>query len=116
MKQVGVISDTHGLMRPEALKALRGSDLILHAGDIGSAEVLQALEAIAPVTAIRGNNDTDAWAKHIPDTIEVRIEHASIHMLHSVKDLAPDAAADATVVICGHSHRPYSNDAIKCFT
>src|SRR5687768_7380123 len=106
MKRVGVISDTHGLMRPEALRALRGSDLILHAGDIGSADVLQQLEVIAPVTAIRGNNDTDVWARRLAETIDMRIELANIHMLHSVKELAPDAAARANVVISGHSHHP----------
>jgi uncharacterized protein len=106
MKKVGVISDTHGLMRPEALKALRGCDLILHAGDIGSSSVLDALETLAPVTAIRGNNDTDAWAKHIPETIELRVERTNIHMLHSVKDLDVDAAGDANVIVSGHSHRP----------
>jgi putative phosphoesterase len=93
-------------MRPEALKALRGSDLILHAGDIGSADVLQQLEVIAPVTAIRGNNDTDAWARRLAEAIDIRIELANIHMLHSVKELAPDAAARANAVISGHSHRP----------
>jgi putative phosphoesterase len=106
VKKVGVISDTHGLMRPEALKALRGCDQILHAGDIGSRTVLEALEAIAPVTAIRGNNDTDAWAKGIPETIELRIERTSIHMLHSVKDLDAEAATGANVIVSGHSHRP----------
>jgi uncharacterized protein len=106
MKKIGVISDTHGLMRPEALKALRGCDLILHAGDIGSPSVLDALETLAPVTAIRGNNDTDAWATHIPETIELRVERTSIHMLHSVKDLDVDAASDANVIVSGHSHRP----------
>jgi putative phosphoesterase len=105
VKKVGVISDTHGLMRPEALKALRGCDRILHAGDIGSPAVLEALEAIAPVTAIRGNNDTDAWAKRIPETIGLRIERTSIHMIHSVKDLDPDAVT-ASVIVSGHSHRP----------
>ena len=106
MTKIGVISDTHGLIRPGALTALRGSDLIFHAGDIGSAAVLQALQEIAPVTAIRGNNDTDAWARRIPEVVDVRIEAVNIHMLHSVKDLDADAAVAATVVIAGHSHRP----------
>ena len=106
MTKVGVISDTHGLIRPEALQALRGSDLILHAGDIGSADVLEALREIAPVTAIRGNNDTDAWARRIPEVVDVRIEDTNVHMLHSVKDLDPVAAAAAHVIIAGHSHRP----------
>jgi uncharacterized protein len=106
MKKIGVISDTHGLTRPEALKALRGSDLILHAGDIGASSVLTALETIAPVTAIRGNNDTDAWAKRIPTTIDIRVERIDIHMLHSLADLDPNAATSASVIISGHSHRP----------
>lgn len=106
MMNVGVISDTHGLIRPEALTALRGSDLILHAGDIGSADVLEALREIAPVTAIRGNNDTDAWAKRIPEVVDLRIEDTNIHMLHSVKEVDADAATKANVIISGHSHRP----------
>jgi uncharacterized protein len=106
MKKIGVISDTHGLVRPEALKALRGSDLILHAGDIGAAEVIEALERIAPVTAIRGNNDTGGWAKRFPETIDVRIEGAAIHVVHSIKDLAPQIAQNADVVVSGHSHKP----------
>jgi uncharacterized protein len=105
MTKVGVISDTHGLIRPEALQALRGCDLILHAGDIGSAAVLDALREIAPVTAIRGNNDTDAWARRIPAVVDVRIEDANVHMLHSVKDLEGDATT-AHVVVSGHSHQP----------
>ena len=106
MKKVGVISDTHGLMRPEALRALRGSDLILHAGDIGAPSVLTALENIAPVKAIRGNNDTDAWARRLPKTLDLRIEHTDIHMVHSVHDLGPDTPGTANVVVSGHSHRP----------
>src|SRR5262249_9021819 len=71
---VGVISDTHGLVRPEALAALSGSDLIVHAGDIGSSAVVEALAAIAPVTAIRGNNDRDAWARALPETTTVEVD------------------------------------------
>ena len=104
--KVGVISDTHGLMRPQALVALRGSELILHAGDIGSADILEALETIAPVTAIRGNNDTQQWAKHIPEAIDVTVEDVCIHMLHNVKELSAKQSAAANVVIAGHSHRP----------
>jgi uncharacterized protein len=104
VKKIGVISDTHGLMRREALQALRGSDLILHAGDIGAKSVLEELATIAPVTAIRGNNDIDAWAKRIPETIDMRIGRLDVHMLHSLKDLDP--ATTANVVISGHSHRP----------
>lgn len=106
MKRIGVISDTHGLVRPEALKALRGTDLILHAGDIGGNEVIEALERIAPVTAIRGNNDTGAWAKRFPATIDLRIEDMAFHIVHSARDLDPKAAEKADVVVSGHSHRP----------
>jgi uncharacterized protein len=104
--KVGVISDTHGLMRSEALDALRGSELILHAGDIGSADILEALETIAPVTAIRGNNDTQQWATNIPETIDVKVEDVCIHMLHNLKEFSAKQAAAANVVIAGHSHRP----------
>jgi uncharacterized protein len=104
--KVGVISDTHGLMRPQALDALRGSELILHAGDIGSAEILDALSTIAPVNAIRGNNDTDHWAKKIPDRLDLELEDVRIHMLHNLKEISPQAAERADVVITGHSHRP----------
>ncbi|HEY7957506.1 MAG TPA: metallophosphoesterase family protein [Polyangia bacterium] len=104
---VGVISDTHGLVRPEALAALAGSDLILHAGDIGSAEVLAALGAIAPVTAVRGNNDRDAWADALPETESIEIGGVRIYLLHDLKTLAIDPkAAGIGVVISGHSHRP----------
>lgn len=104
---IGVISDTHGLVRPEALDALRGSDLILHAGDIGSADVLEALEAIARVTAIRGNNDEAPWARHIPTTVRVTAGKISIYMLHDLKTLSLDPAREGLdVVIAGHSHRP----------
>ena len=102
--KIGVISDTHGLIRPQALQALRGSELILHAGDIGAPAILEQLETIAPVTAIRGNNDTDAWAKRIPERIDLEVEGVSIHMLHNVKEFDGEPAAH--VIIAGHSHRP----------
>jgi putative phosphoesterase len=103
----GVISDTHGLMRPEALDALRGSDGILHAGDIGAPEILDALARIAPVTAIRGNVDTALWAHALPETEVVESADVSIYMLHDISklDLKPQAAG-FRVVIYGHSHRP----------
>jgi hypothetical protein len=94
-------------VRPEALAALAGSDLILHAGDIGSAEVLAALGAIAPVTAVRGNNDRDAWADALPETESIEIGGVRIYLLHDLKTLAIDPkAAGISVVISGHSHRP----------
>lgn len=106
MKRIGVISDTHGLMRPEALRALRGSELILHAGDIGGIEIIEALETIAPVAAIRGNNDTAAWARRFPATLDVRIETATVHLVHSARDVDAESAERVDVVISGHSHRP----------
>lgn len=105
--KVGIISDTHSLMRPEALAALRGSERILHAGDIGSPDVLERLETIAKVTAIRGNNDTAAWAHHLPTTTRLELEGMTIHMLHDLKEVDFDPAAEQIdVVIAGHSHRP----------
>jgi putative phosphoesterase len=104
---VGAISDTHGLMRPQALDALRGVDHIIHAGDIGSVEVLDALRAIAPVTAIRGNNDRSAWARTLPDTATVEMGGVRLYVLHNVHELDLDpAAAGYAAVIAGHSHRP----------
>jgi putative phosphoesterase len=103
---VGVISDTHGLVRPEALAALRGVDRILHAGDVGSAEVLEALGALAPVTAVRGNNDTGAWAKTLPESVSVNLGAHCVLLLHDLHDLTPSAASSAAAVITGHSHRP----------
>ena len=90
----GIISDTHGLLRPEALRALRGSDRILHAGDVGSPEILEALAQIAPVTAIRGNVDTEPWARTLPATEVVNAGGVSIFMLHNLAqlDLKPEAA------------------------
>jgi putative phosphoesterase len=104
---VGVISDTHGLVRPEALESLRGSQLIIHAGDIGSPAVLEALSTIAPVSAIRGNNDRDAWARRLPETAAVEVGGARLYVLHDVHDLDLDPAAGGfAAVIAGHSHRP----------
>ena len=109
MTVVGVISDTHGLVRAEALAALAGVDVILHAGDIGSPEVLAALRAIAPVIAVRGNNDFGDWAEALPETEAVQIDGASIYLLHDANalDLDPGEAGFAAVV-CGHSHQPRS--------
>ena len=104
---IGVISDTHGLLRPEAVEALRGSDRILHAGDVGTPEILQALAKIAPVTAIRGNVDTKPWARRLPKAEVVEAGGISIYMLHDLAqlDLKPEAAG-FHVVIYGHSHQP----------
>jgi putative phosphoesterase len=102
--RVGLISDTHGLLRPQALAALAGSDCILHAGDIGGPEILERLADIAPVTAVRGNNDIGPWARRLPDTVTVRLGALTALMVHDLADL-PDLTG-AGVVVCGHSHRP----------
>jgi len=104
---LGVISDTHGLLRPEAVEALRGSDRILHAGDVGAPEILEALAQLAPVTAVRGNVDTDAWTRSLPKTEVVEADGVSIYLLHDLGqlDLKPEAAG-FRVVVYGHSHQP----------
>jgi hypothetical protein len=104
---IGIISDTHGLLRPEALNALQDSDFILHAGDVGDPEILKTLEQIAPVTAVRGNVDRDPWAKAIPETNVLEAGDVTIYMLHKLEalDLNPRAAGFAAVVY-GHSHIP----------
>jgi putative phosphoesterase len=105
--RLGLISDTHGLLRPEALQALEGSDAIIHGGDIGDPAILDALEKIAPVTAVRGNNDREPWAKMIRDTEVLEIGDAIIYVIHDVNDLDVDpAAAGFGAVVSGHSHRP----------
>lgn len=104
---IGVISDTHGLVRPEALQALNGVDLIIHAGDIGKPEVIEALRSIASVIAVRGNNDKGPWASDLPPTAVAKVGEIQIFILHDVKDLDLDPAARGFgVVISGHSHRP----------
>jgi len=105
--RVGLVSDTHGLLRPEALAALVGSDAIVHAGDIGSADVLEALARIAPVHAVRGNNDRGAWASALPETLTIEIAARRIYMLHDLGTLGFDPRAmNIDVVVSGHSHRP----------
>lgn len=105
--QIGIISDTHGLLRPEALTALKGSDLIIHAGDIGDVAVLRSLQEIAPVLAVRGNNDTERWAVRLPRTRRLQLGKVLIHVIHDVKDFNMDRSRTrARVVISGHSHRP----------
>jgi putative phosphoesterase len=104
---VGVISDTHGLLRPGAVAALDGSDLIVHAGDVGDPAILEALRAIAPVHAVRGNVDTGAWAASLPPVDVVEAAGRHLYVLHRVEDLDLDpAAAGFDAVIYGHSHRP----------
>jgi putative phosphoesterase len=104
---LGVISDTHGLLRPEAVAALRGVDRIVHAGDIGAPQILTALEELAPVTAVRGNNDKGPWARAIPETQVVDAAGVLIYLIHDVGQLDLDPAAGGFgVVIAGHSHMP----------
>lgn len=107
IQQIGVISDTHGLMRPEALKALKGSELIIHAGDIGKAQVLEALRALAPVLAVRGNTDLGDWAGELPRSEVVLVGERHLYVLHNLLELDLDpAAAGLSAVISGHTHRP----------
>jgi uncharacterized protein len=106
MLRIGLISDTHGLLRPEAERFLRGCDHIVHAGDIGNEQVLSGLAKIAPVTAVRGNNDTGEWAMPLAQTQSLMLGGVAIFVLHDFKDLKIHPhPADAQVVICGHSHK-----------
>ena len=107
MPRIGVISDTHGLLRPEALQALAGAELIVHAGDVGRPEVLDGLRAVAPVVAVRGNNDRGAWATALAETEVVETGGRSLYVLHDLKELDLDPrAAGFDAVIAGHSHQP----------
>ncbi len=105
--RVGLISDTHGLIREEALAFLWGCDQIIHAGDIGGPEILDALANIAPVVAVRGNNDTGVWASELLEVRQLQLESKSIYVLHDMAQLDVDPLpVGISVVICGHSHRP----------
>ena len=105
--RVGLISDTHGLLRPQALDFLRGSDHIIHAGDIAGPEILAPLAAIAPLTVVRGNNDRGLWAQALPETAVLRLGPVAIYVIHDLKQLAIDPAAERMrVVVAGHSHKP----------
>src|SRR5262245_66591082 len=106
MRTIGAISDTHGLLRPQALAALAGCDPIIHAGDVGSPDVLARLGALAPVHAVRGNVDHGAWSASLPVTQRIEIDGFSIYVLHILDELYPQAADNVEVVIYGHSHRP----------
>lgn len=109
MLRIGVISDTHGLLRPQALAQMHGCQHIIHGGDIGNQDILDQLAAIAPLTVVRGNNDKGAWAAAIPETALLDLGQVSIHVLHDLADLALDpVAAGINIVISGHSHRPLS--------
>jgi len=104
--QVGIISDTHGLLRPQAIAALQHSDLILHAGDIGSPEILEELRTIAPIVAVRGNNDREDWANSLPIQEQITIEGISLQMLHIAQDLVLQPGTMTHIVVSGHSHKP----------
>lgn len=107
LSHIGIISDTHGLLRDEALRALEGADLIIHAGDVGKPEILEALKAIAPVAAVRGNVDTGAWALQLPATTVAEAGTTLIYVLHNLQEMDLDpAAAGFRVVVSGHSHKP----------
>jgi putative phosphoesterase len=105
--RIGLVSDTHGLLRPEALDFLAGSEHIVHGGDIGAPEILERLAAIAPLTVVRGNNDTAPWAKSIPETARIDFGGVGILVIHDLKELGIDPAAHGVrVVVSGHSHKP----------
>jgi uncharacterized protein len=105
--RIGVLSDTHGLLRPEARAFLVGCDYIIHGGDIGSPEILEDLSALAPLVAVRGNNDTQPWAAHLPETDMVRLGGAFVYVIHDLSqlDIEP-AAAGVQAIVSGHSHKP----------
>ena len=105
---VGLISDTHGLLRPEALDLLRGSDFIVHAGDVGDPQILDELAPLAPVTAVRGNVDTAAWARSLPETAVLEVDRSTrLYVLHRIEDLGLDpAAVGCHAVVFGHTHKP----------
>jgi putative phosphoesterase len=105
-KLIGLISDTHGLLRGEALRALRGSELIVHAGDVGEPEILERLRELAPVVAVRGNVDAEDWARALPETAVAEAGPVQIYLLHDVKALDLDpSAAGFHIVVSGHSHK-----------
>ena len=108
--RVGVISDTHGLVRPEAIEALRGADVIVHAGDVGGPHVLRELGELAPVIAVRGNVDTEPWAKALPDRRRLELGGANVLLLHDRAIVGASPAAEGVdVVVFGHSHEPLTD-------
>jgi len=105
-RRIGLISDTHGLLRPEALAAIAGCEWILHAGDIGRPEILEGLRAVAPVVAVRGNVDRGAWAERLPEYETVWFEGLGIRLLHNLAEWPPEFAPGVAAVVSGHSHQP----------
>ena len=109
--RIGLISDTHGLLRPEALAVLAGADHIIHGGDIGSPDILERLRELAPLTVVRGNNDTAGWARALPETALVRFGEVGVYVIHDIKELAIDPAQQGVrVVVSGHSHKPLQSE------
>jgi uncharacterized protein len=107
LRRIGLISDTHGLLRPEAVQALHGCDFIVHAGDVVGARILDDLSLLAPVTAVRGNNDKGDWARALRETQLLRVEDVSIYVIHDLKELDINpSSAGVQVVVSGHSHMP----------
>ena len=107
MPRIGLISDTHGLLRPEATAFLRGSDYIVHGGDIGSPSILEELASLAPLMAVRGNNDTGPWAESLPETEFLQVGAIFVYAIHDLAQLSIDpGAAGVRVVVSGHSHKP----------
>jgi putative phosphoesterase len=116
--EVGVIADTHGLLRPEAIEFLKRCDLIVHAGDVGNPDILKELRSVAPIYAIRGNIDKGSWAKELPDKEVLEVGEKFLYLIHNIDDLDFDpAAADFDAVIFGHSHHPksYKKDGVLYF-
>jgi len=111
MRRIGLISDTHGLLRPEASTFLRGCDHIIHGGDICEQRILDELVAIAPLTVVRGNNDVGAWARDIPETALFELGGVRFYTIHNLAELPIDpVAAGVRVVVSGHSHRPLAQE------
>ena len=111
MTRIGIISDTHGLLRPQAIAFLRGSDFLVHGGDIGHADILKDLASLAPVTAVRGNNDKGPWAEAVANTEVLQVEGVLIYVIHNIAELDLDPrAAGFHVVVSGHSHKPSVNE------
>jgi uncharacterized protein len=105
--RIGLISDTHGLLRPEATASLRGCSLIIHGGDIGGPKILEELGSIAPVTAVRGNNDIGRWAERLNETEIIEVQGVRIYAIHNLAEMTGDARAEGVrVIVAGHSHKP----------